>query len=552
MSKWCVTFADLVFLRKCIKEAIEKKEIVPTARDQFDPTDDDIGPSMYTCNDQYIKPITEKAGSMSWALMFHPEGLECDLFITHAWIEGIFEFIDKVLNSWPSGKKACYMCMLSNPQNLDINALISCPIESPFAKCLETATHMLVVPNRSVSIYSRLWCVYEAWLAYERDKVILTARAPVVRTIKQHAIVLLGPFIFGLLLGGVGCLNSFKQACINSSNESEVAFYVLLALGLLSALLTKLTAGFHSEELPIWSASNFIGILLAGILLGTSIKDYALECTIARPDLTSGSLCLGFTLLFYFLCSEADCILQVRAIEESKQLSKDFTSVKLATCSEDKDNKAIRKEIEGKWEEVNSCVDVLRAAGMSTKRLRAIHSRGVCMEGAAYSSLSNVSFCLTSQLLYLVMFLSDLIKKDNDANDDDDVMTLFSVLLLDWFFVAMSLYYYYKMERDQRAFAASCTSKILMVLGALITLLMVVFEFSATDFSIIIMTWAAGWTWLLCTWAGMDGLSRIWIVGVYLAELLGPGNIVRCCSRRYAPPSKKGAWYDDSDNSADP
>ena len=87
-----------------------------------------------------------------------------DLFITHCWVEGVYEFLDKVLASWPLMAKAAYICFLSNPQNLDIGELIASPEESPFAKALHVAHHILVVPNRSASIYSRIWCVYEAGL----------------------------------------------------------------------------------------------------------------------------------------------------------------------------------------------------------------------------------------------------------------------------------------------------------------------------------------------------------------------------------------------------
>ena len=32
--------------------------------------------------------MTLKAGGMSYALMKHPKGLSCDVFISHAWAEG--------------------------------------------------------------------------------------------------------------------------------------------------------------------------------------------------------------------------------------------------------------------------------------------------------------------------------------------------------------------------------------------------------------------------------------------------------------------------------
>ena len=33
-----------------------------------------VGPSVYTANEQFIKPMTKAAGDVSWALMKHPEG----------------------------------------------------------------------------------------------------------------------------------------------------------------------------------------------------------------------------------------------------------------------------------------------------------------------------------------------------------------------------------------------------------------------------------------------------------------------------------------------
>ena len=33
-----------------------------------------FGPSIYTVNEQYIKPVTKRAGKMSWALMRNPKG----------------------------------------------------------------------------------------------------------------------------------------------------------------------------------------------------------------------------------------------------------------------------------------------------------------------------------------------------------------------------------------------------------------------------------------------------------------------------------------------
>eukprot|EP00434_Breviolum_minutum_P008978 symbB.v1.2.007909.t1/scaffold494.1/size196131/3 len=115
------------------------------------------GPSIYIVNESYIKPVTAAAGKMSWALLMNPEGLDADLFITHAWQEGIFEFCEKVLASWPTLAHHAWCCMLANPQNLDIGAMIQSPKVSPFAIALQQSKYMLVVPNRHTSVYTRLW-----------------------------------------------------------------------------------------------------------------------------------------------------------------------------------------------------------------------------------------------------------------------------------------------------------------------------------------------------------------------------------------------------------
>ena len=92
---------------------------------------------MYQVNKYFIKPRTAAAGGMSYALMLHPEGLECDVFITHAWAEGVFEFVDKVLAAWPAGADTLWCCFLANPQNGDISKLLAGEVtQSPFAKAV--------------------------------------------------------------------------------------------------------------------------------------------------------------------------------------------------------------------------------------------------------------------------------------------------------------------------------------------------------------------------------------------------------------------------------
>ena len=79
-DKWCVTYADLRYLRQQVISAIQQGLILSSPSSYGDDEskksedDDEFGPSIYVVNEQYIKPITAQAGKMSWALMMNPDG----------------------------------------------------------------------------------------------------------------------------------------------------------------------------------------------------------------------------------------------------------------------------------------------------------------------------------------------------------------------------------------------------------------------------------------------------------------------------------------------
>mmetsp|Transcript_112458 Transcript_112458/g.328751 ORF Transcript_112458/g.328751 Transcript_112458/m.328751 type:complete len:957 (+) Transcript_112458:59-2929(+) len=230
-ENWCLTKQDLSFFLDAVKEEVRAGRICQHDRDRFDPTDDQVGPNMYTVVDQYLKPLTARAGAMSWALMCHPQGLKCDLFITHGWAEGVYEFIDNVLHSWPEGKHHAYICIFSNPQNLNISHMLQVPSSSPFAKALDVSSHMMVVPNHTCSIYTRAWCVYEAWLAYKANKLIFTAnrKPPLSRRFLECSLLLLLPVV-------VGACGYYLLELLSSTKARPVAETVRLGVcGLLLA-----------------------------------------------------------------------------------------------------------------------------------------------------------------------------------------------------------------------------------------------------------------------------------------------------------------------------
>lgn len=134
---------------------------------------DSAGPNIHQLNNQFIKPRTDKAARplplASYCLLLnHVAGLECDLFVSHAWDEGFFEFSKIVLDAWPGDCTAAYICCFSNPQNLDIGKLMRSPKETPFHRVLESIPKcMLIAANSNTPVHSRLWCCYEAFCAWE-------------------------------------------------------------------------------------------------------------------------------------------------------------------------------------------------------------------------------------------------------------------------------------------------------------------------------------------------------------------------------------------------
>ena len=140
-----------------------------------------VGPNMHQVNLWMIKPMTKELKplpGLSYALgkNLRTGGLRCDLFYSHAWDEGIYELAAHALAAWPDelagDEHGAYICCLSNPQNLDITAVLKHPEGSPFVRVLGATprpAHMIMLANRNTAIHSRLWCVLEAHVARQME-----------------------------------------------------------------------------------------------------------------------------------------------------------------------------------------------------------------------------------------------------------------------------------------------------------------------------------------------------------------------------------------------
>mmetsp|Transcript_55254 Transcript_55254/g.140420 ORF Transcript_55254/g.140420 Transcript_55254/m.140420 type:complete len:624 (+) Transcript_55254:51-1922(+) len=393
--RWSVTRKDLKHLRTLVEKFVAKGWILPTALHKFEISDGIIGPCIHAVNEQLIQPITAKAGGMSWALMLHPDGLPCDLFVTHCWQEGIYEFIDKVRNSWPRRARHAYCCMLSNPQNLDIGNLISSPSASPFARALRASTYMLVVPNRQCSIYSRAWCAYEAFLAYSDSKIIFTASAPVLHLRREISYIVMT--IACVLVIAVVVAAQFE---VDDLGRLAGIHYHYAPFGGLVATLAIFaqTSSAVIKHSPVTRAIAYTSAVFSAAYLG--VAGFIAAVMGARNGLfgnyTSRSvidafggvcLCIGAATL------EVDRLWCIRAQQEASQLLTGYTGrLRDAKSSKDEDKETILRELvtSGKENEVDSAIQVLLDSGVSTPSLRTAVAHAGKLKAAGYWSLSMV------------------------------------------------------------------------------------------------------------------------------------------------------------------
>ncbi|CAJ1384578.1 unnamed protein product [Effrenium voratum] len=384
-DKWCVTRSDLKFLRWDVQQFISAEQI---DSDGSEPdASSEYGPSIYAVTEQYIKPVTALAGKMSWALMMNPEGLEADLFISHAWQEGVFEFISKVLDSWPARAHNAWCCMLANPQHLDIASLLHSPSHSPFALALRASKYVLVVPNRHASIYTRLWCGYEAYLAAESGKIILTAKPSIWSTVWRALCQLVLAGLLGLALGAL------LRYLLWGSNMNLFIFATLC----LSALGSANTAGRWRV------AADHIGFALATALnLVWRSEEHSKRL---RPTSKVWSEVMTFfplLVMIFFLLAELDRIMWEARTVECQQLRHGFEGICRASCKEPEDEQRIRAEIGDKVAEVDQAIEVLISAGMSTPALRHVERLGINIDHAGCMELAMPVMFLGPQLLLAI------------------------------------------------------------------------------------------------------------------------------------------------------
>ena len=530
---WCVTRNDLQTFREEVVIALENGTIIPTGRDNFDPADRVIGPNMHTVNEQFIKPKTNLAGKMSWALMRNHDGLVCDVFISHAWIEGVFEFVDKVLYSWPYGCHAAYVCFLSNPQNLDISELVSDAMESPFAKALQSARYVMVVSNKTDSVYRRIWCVFEVYLAYKQNKTIFLAKPGrfkmYLATLPWQVVV----FILGLASG----------VAVQVTGQSDVRLYfalhILFLLSVIPVWVMSLRLGMRLAHL-----FSFVGIGLSAFQLG------AVAFAIANKNyaINSVGLAMASSNLMVALLSVWDVISLDKRERQRRELWKNYGGgVQNAQCSVQADKDLILRIVGSEYAAVERCVLVLLTSSMSTASIRLAREQ----HGITLPNFSGIRWMIVwmdfGTWLMLVVYMFPLwtagVNLEGNACHDNDSglcakassagtpMLVGLALMMCWILVFLTVD-----GDDRRNFAIQAimhgrTSMFWMPL-----VIVFLFTVATTEERLSLLMTAGIWTTnavglftVVCSALNIDGILRIPCCGRYIVNFVW--NIPFCCRR---------------------
>lgn len=315
----------------------------------------------YQVNDYVVKPMTLAAGGMSYALMKHPQGLDCHVFISHSWHEGIFHLQSNVRSAWPQfqGCRNLYCCLLANPQNLDINELLGGANgalgDSPFAQALSRASHLLVVPNPTVCVYSRLWCVYEAFLGVQMHKTYLFPVQPKKGAVAKELAKNLFPSFLGVLCG-IPLMLDFNW---NDRQKMSKIGYLICFFYWFSSTLAQFCALTSNDRTPRlkWIVRSLLALTALGWCITMPwLRWCHAEAQRKYTDLLlmailhyGGPLNMTITntCMVYFFSRQ-----QVEDEESRrKEAMMQFQSVRSAQCSCPHDEDRIRRAIEGSEED---------------------------------------------------------------------------------------------------------------------------------------------------------------------------------------------------------
>mmetsp|Transcript_17519 Transcript_17519/g.40794 ORF Transcript_17519/g.40794 Transcript_17519/m.40794 type:complete len:620 (+) Transcript_17519:31-1890(+) len=385
-SRWCVSKDDLRQFSQEVKEFWLAGGIPDDAidRDDLDADEDfsEIGPTIYKVNEHFIKPRTREQDT-SWALMVNPEGRPCDIFASHSWAEGVFEFDKKMRRAWPWSAKNLYCCFLSNPQNGNLREVLgNDPLESPFARALAVATYVYVIPNQSRSVYTRLWCVYEAYLAVNLDKMVILPGEGLTCSILYLHFLCGCSFAIG---AGIRLVLYFLLGHVftwfGTLRLHDIELFLTIVCFPLVIYHTPrvfwyfpISASFTLCFLTGWGFASTMATVLHYIPWGPG--EYIMDVCVL-------SLLMPLIALSWASITNLQRALHAsRHYEEQNML--DFKSVREATCTDTVDELNIRTAIAGQEDDIDRAIRVLKKTGRYSWMMKFNLERGMKMSTATH------------------------------------------------------------------------------------------------------------------------------------------------------------------------
>eukprot|EP00927_Polykrikos_kofoidii_P065864 TRINITY_DN61583_c0_g1_i1.p1 TRINITY_DN61583_c0_g1~~TRINITY_DN61583_c0_g1_i1.p1 ORF type:complete len:700 (-),score=91.10 TRINITY_DN61583_c0_g1_i1:57-2120(-) len=145
-----------------------------------------LDPNMSTVVSRYIKPWTKQCGlSYAGALIASSAGLSriektsgeddgarcAQDFISHNWREHFADFV-RTAKGAMSEQTVVWVCAFAINQNSDISDALGTDLTTvPFARALKAAARVIVFMDGSASTLTRVWCVFEAYLATQESNI---------------------------------------------------------------------------------------------------------------------------------------------------------------------------------------------------------------------------------------------------------------------------------------------------------------------------------------------------------------------------------------------
>eukprot|EP00913_Durusdinium_trenchii_P005379 g5015.t1 len=338
-------------------------------------------------------------------------------------------------------------------------------LRSDTGRAHKSASYVMVVPNRHKSVYSRLWCGYEAYVASEDAKIIRIATAP---SRKPMGLALLGASLPMLLGTSLGIL-------------ARVFDWEVRVEGVLVATLAALLSAFTRKRCN--QAANYLGLLVctcldAGLCWIGGSETVRLESLEIRwsplrralrfqalpppiENIAQHVTFLGFTS--YFVLAESDRVRSLQIEEEGRQLRKGYQgSIRFADCTGAADRQNIWDEIGDKVDAVDHAVHVLISAGVSSPALRCAEEQGVDIQDAGHAEVAIAVVFLGPFLCLSILNPTVVILVDEQTTLS---WTNTSVVLLGAFARLMFLVVMCARSLDERSFMLKVISKLMTSVG---------------------------------------------------------------------------------------